>query len=122
MWKFLIFVVYFSPAITGFRLGNIECAVAPVPQNFARISCNGETCTMTCIEDYKFPHGEKSLELICYDNEKWIVGSYGNLPECSATCAPACLNGGQCVATDRCECSSDFTGHRCQTIVQVCEN
>lgn len=123
MWKFLIFVVYFSPSIaSAFRLGNIECEVAPTPQSFGRISCNGDKCTVTCIQDYKFPNGEEVLEITCYNNEKWIVASYGNLPECSPTCSPACLNSGKCVETDRCLCQGDYTGHRCQTKIQVCVN
>lgn len=119
MWKRIIFLSQTLISISfAFRIGNEDCDVRPEPQNFARITC-AEKCSVTCIPDYKFPNGEITLDLNCYNNDKWIVNSYGNIPECRPSCSPACLNGGECIAPNKCQCPLNFTGHRCQTAIKV---
>lgn len=119
MWKILIIFSFYISSSISFKIGNLECATAPEQQSFARIHCSNEKCEVTCIEGYKFPNGENKLELSCFNDQRWIVASYGNIPECSASCTPACLNGGKCIATNQCQCPFGFTGHRCQTEIKV---
>lgn len=119
MWKLLIFSSICILNSFAFKLGNIVCSVSPEAQPDARIECDGEKCEIECVEGYKFPYGETKLNMTCINNSRWIVKSYGNLPECSPTCSPACLNGGTCISPDHCACRPEYTGHRCQTQLKV---
>lgn len=119
MWKLLILLSVFKSNPLAFRLGEIECDAYPEAQPNARVECDGLKCSIECNEGFKFPDGETKLSMACLNRERWIVNSYGNLPECAATCSPACLNGGSCISPDKCACQPDFTGHRCQTRLKV---
>ncbi|XP_070570759.1 epidermal growth factor-like protein 7 [Ptychodera flava] len=40
----------------------------------------------------------------------------------TAICNPHCENGGSCVAPNSCRCTPNFTGRRCETVVDYCQN
>lgn len=61
--------------------------------------------------------------ILCSDTREilTITDLSGNVANCSViqtttgpVCSLTCLNGGRCVATDKCECLGDFHGDRCQ--------
>ncbi|XP_076823877.1 von Willebrand factor-like isoform X2 [Clavelina lepadiformis] len=41
-----------------------------------------------------------------------------NTPHCQHTCAKECLNGGNCVAQDTCECPEGFIGNQCEINIE----
>lgn len=87
-----------------------------------------------------FPDGSASVDLHCVDG-KWTLSrsDWSTVPNCkrntlclyrlkkvtfssiinlpfilSATCDPACENGGECIDTNFCVCAEQFRGDHCQ--------
>lgn len=77
---FFNFLLYTS----AFRLGDIECDEEPQHVAFSTLSCSSSGgCKLECKDGYKFPRGEKVLELNCLNRRIWGARSYGNLiPDC----------------------------------------
>lgn len=48
-------------------------------------------------------------------------GYYGNGTVCTALCDGLCQNGGSCVSIDTCICQQGYTGKRCETDIDECE-
>ncbi|XP_048124329.1 protein kinase C-binding protein NELL2 isoform X2 [Alosa alosa] len=49
-------------------------------------------------------------------------GYVGNGTVCKPLCDGLCQNGGSCVSPDTCICQQGFTGKRCETDIDECEN
>ncbi|XP_041934937.1 protein kinase C-binding protein NELL2 isoform X2 [Alosa sapidissima] len=49
-------------------------------------------------------------------------GYIGNGTVCKPLCDGLCQNGGSCVSPDTCICQQGFTGKRCETDIDECEN
>ncbi|CAG9799614.1 unnamed protein product [Chironomus riparius] len=117
-----IFILILALDLTdAYKLGNLTCIDDPRPVPGSKLTCNYLGCKLECTGEYRFPEGEKSLDLVCYNGRNWGVRSYGNaIPDCSPTCSPACLNGGICIDTNECHCSQEYAGRNCEKKIQTC--
>ncbi|XP_056642321.1 hemocytin [Diorhabda sublineata] len=93
---------------------------SPMPKN-AKRSCNSKQCTVTCMTGHQFPDGSAIATMTCKDGlwvptrDKWVT-----IPDCQATCDPPCLNGGNCLSYNVCQCPQDYRGSQCQYLASVC--
>jgi len=39
---------------------------------------------------------------------------WSTVPDCRPVCDPPCLNGGNCIGYQKCQCPTDFRGPTCQ--------
>lgn len=72
-------------------------------------------CTITCLEGYQFPDSSSVTNVFC-KNGTWVPGKaeWSVVPDCKPICDPPCLNGGNCIDKQKCQCPTDFRGPRCQ--------
>ena len=69
--------------LDAYKLGNLTCVDDPRPVPGSKLTCNYLGCTLECTDDYRFPGGEKKLDLECYNGRNWGVRIYRNaIPEC----------------------------------------
>ncbi|CAG9836626.1 unnamed protein product [Diabrotica balteata] len=92
----------------------------PMPKNSKR-SCNSKKCTISCMKGHEFPDGSQIATMDC-KNGLWIPSKekWTSIPNCQATCDPPCLNGGNCLSFNVCQCPQEFRGPQCQYSAEVC--
>lgn len=86
----------------------------PLPSN-SKLQCSSTSCTITCAKGYRFPDGTSATNLICKEGD-WVPTrpELAVIPDCQATCTPSCLNGGNCLSFNVCQCPPTFRGPQCQ--------
>ena len=87
----------------------------------SNIKCRLSTCTITCLPGHQFPDGSQITTMNC-KNGNWIPNrtNWVTVPDCRATCTPPCLNGGNCLSLNVCQCPQNFRGSQCQYSASVC--
>lgn len=67
------------------------------------------------MEGHEFPDGSEIATMFCKDGQ-WVPSKakWSSLPDCTATCTPPCLNGGNCLSFNVCQCPQDYRGPQCQ--------
>ncbi|XP_013147888.1 PREDICTED: wnt inhibitory factor 1-like [Papilio polytes] len=94
---------------TFFKESGVRCLVMPsLPLN-SRRKCNKESCTVTCMDGYKFPDGRTVAATQCVAGE-WQQ----TIPNCIPDCNLPCLNGGVCGSPNTCFCPTAYKGPQCQ--------
>lgn len=78
-------------------------------------NCIVSACTINCIEGYQFPDLSTVANVFC-KNGSWTPGKaeWSTVPDCKPICNPLCLNGGNCIGYQKCQCPTDFRGPNCQ--------
>lgn len=68
-----------------------------------------------CIEGYHFATGEIFRHIACVKGE-WRFAGKTKIEEtgCSPVCQHKCMNGGYCIAPNRCKCPLNTTGEHCE--------
>ncbi|VVC41699.1 Hypothetical protein CINCED_3A025143 [Cinara cedri] len=91
------------------------------PMN-SKKKCNSEACTISCIDGYQFPDSSNVANVFC-KNGVWTPGKveWSTIPDCKPICNPPCLNGGNCIGNQKCQCPIDFRGPKCQYLESSCE-
>uniref|UniRef100_A0A481MQJ2 Hemolectin n=1 Tax=Nipponaphis monzeni TaxID=196483 RepID=A0A481MQJ2_9HEMI len=91
------------------------------PLNSKKI-CNSDVCTISCLEGYQFPDFSTVANVLC-KNGSWTPEKleWSTVPDCKPICNPPCLNGGNCISYQKCQCSNDFRGPRCQHPESSCD-
>lgn len=92
----------------------------PMPMN-AKRKCNSKTCTITCMEGHIFPDGSQITQMICKDGF-WVpaMDKWSSIPDCQAICNPPCMNGGNCLSFNVCQCPQNYRGPQCQYSAELC--
>ncbi|EFA10333.2 hemocytin [Tribolium castaneum] len=98
------------------------CMNYPVLPTNSRRSCSHKTCTVSCLHGHQFPDGSAIATISC-KNGFWVPDKdkWKQLPDCQPTCTPPCLNGGNCLSFNRCQCPQDFRGPQCQYRTDNCD-
>ncbi|XP_030749920.1 hemocytin [Sitophilus oryzae] len=100
---------------------NKPCLNYPILPKNSRRSCRSTQCTIECMPNYQFPDGSTITTMTC-KNGLWVPmkNQWITVPDCQATCSPPCLNGGNCLSFNYCQCPQDFRGPQCQYSIDVC--
>ena len=81
---FIFLLILSLDLAIAYKLGNLTCIDDPKPVPGSKLTCNPLGCKLECTGEYRFPEGEKSLDLECYNGRIWGVRSYRYaIPECS---------------------------------------
>jgi len=77
--------------------------------------CHCRACTISCVDGYQFPDSSSVANVFC-KNGFWTPGKveWSTVPDCMPVCDPPCLNGGNCIGYQKCQCPTDFRGPTCQ--------
>lgn len=80
-----------------------------------KLSTLFSACTITCIEGHQFPDSSSVANVFC-KNGTWTPGKieWSTVPDCNPICDPICLNGGNCIGHQKCQCPTDYRGPKCQ--------
>lgn len=90
-------------------------------------SCNDRGCNLSCNPGYVFGNDAARAQTVALqcdvakgylmmEGKKWLPES----TQCTPTmCATPCLNGGTCVARNRCACTGAFTGDTCAKDIMI---
>jgi len=85
--KCLVFIFLFICVLDfsdAYKLGSLTCDEDPRPVPGSKLTCTYLGCKLECSGEYRFPGGEKAVDLECSNGRKWGVRSYRNkIPECS---------------------------------------
>ncbi|XP_063862977.1 neurogenic locus notch homolog protein 1-like isoform X1 [Scylla paramamosain] len=99
---------------SGRRCQLTECPISMPELLFATIvQCTYDCPFLICQVGYKFPTGENRMPLNCVDGE-WRTVYNTTVVSCEPKCDPACVNGGVCVAPQKCSCPAGYGGDQCQ--------
>ncbi|XP_050525527.1 hemocytin [Daktulosphaira vitifoliae] len=118
----IIFPDEFPNLKTVVKQSNSSCHGFPhTPMNSYK-KCKSDVCTISCLEGHKFSDGTSVTDLFC-KNGVWLPGNNEWLivPNCVPICEPSCLNGGNCISPNTCQCPTDFKGPQCQYPESSCD-
>ncbi|XP_045138474.1 neurogenic locus notch homolog protein 1-like isoform X2 [Portunus trituberculatus] len=99
---------------SGRRCQLTECPISMPELLFTVIlQCTFERPYLISKVGYKFPTGEDRIPIDCVNGEWRSVYNITLVPS-EPKCDPACVNGGVCIAPQKCSCPAGFGGDQCQ--------